>query len=126
MKGEGTPLAYVPREVPVPARTAPRSHITPGWTVYTATAALRTRLGGSHAWRDVFFQLLIAAAKQAGRDRERRALVAERAALKPGAVAAWMNVGAGSLRFRGRAPNSSRWSDRRSNYGDRRHRPWTP
>ena len=49
------------------------------------------RLGGSHAQRDVFMQLLIAAAKQAGRDRELRALVAERAALKPGAVAAWMN-----------------------------------
>ncbi len=49
------------------------------------------RLGGSHAQRDVFMQLLIAAAGQAGRDRERRALLAERAALKPGAVAAWMN-----------------------------------
>ena len=49
------------------------------------------RLGGSHAQRDVFFQLLIAAAKQAGRDRERAALLAERAAQKPGAVAAWMN-----------------------------------
>ena len=49
------------------------------------------RLGGSHAQRDVFMQLLIAAARQAGRDRERHALLAERAALKPGAVAAWMN-----------------------------------
>ena len=49
------------------------------------------RLGGSHAQRDVFMQLLIAAAKQAGRDRELRALVAERAAQKPGAVAAWMH-----------------------------------
>ena len=49
------------------------------------------RLGGSHAQRDVFFQLLIAAAKQAGRDRERAALLAERAAQKPGAVAAWMH-----------------------------------
>ncbi len=48
------------------------------------------RLGGSHAQRDVFMQLLIAAG-QAGRDRERRALLAERAALKPGAVAAWMH-----------------------------------
>ena len=49
------------------------------------------RLGGSHAQRDVFMQLLIAAAKQAGRDPEHRALLAERAALKPGAVAAWMH-----------------------------------
>ena len=49
------------------------------------------RLGGSHAQRDVFMQLLIAAARQAGRDRELRALVAERAAQKPGAVAAWMH-----------------------------------
>ena len=49
------------------------------------------RLGGSHAQRDVFMQLLIAAARQAGRDRERRALLAERAALKPAGVAAWMN-----------------------------------
>ncbi len=49
------------------------------------------RLGGSHAQRDVFMQLLIAAAKQAGRDRECRALVAERAAQKPGAVPAWMH-----------------------------------
>ena len=49
------------------------------------------RLGGSHAQRDVFMQLLIAAAKQAGRDREHRALVAERAAQKPGGVPAWMH-----------------------------------
>ncbi len=49
------------------------------------------RLGGSHAQRDVFMQLLIAAAKQAGRDRELRALVAERAAQKPGGVPAWMH-----------------------------------
>ena len=49
------------------------------------------RLGGSHAQRDVFMQLLIAAARQAGRERELRALVAERAAQKPGSVAAWMN-----------------------------------
>ena len=49
------------------------------------------RLGGSHAQRDVFMQLLVAAGKQAGRERELRALLAERAALKPGAVASWMN-----------------------------------
>jgi len=49
------------------------------------------RLGGSHAQRDVFLQLLIAAAKQAGRDRERRTLLAERAAQNPGAVMAWMH-----------------------------------
>ena len=49
------------------------------------------RLGGSHAQRDVFMQLLIAAARQAGRDREHRALLAERAAQKPGSIAAWMH-----------------------------------
>ena len=49
------------------------------------------RLGGSHAQRDVFMQLLIAAGKEAGREHELRALLAERAALKPGAVASWMN-----------------------------------
>ncbi len=49
------------------------------------------RLGGSHAQRDVFMQLLLAAAKQAGRGRELGAFLAERAALKPGAAAAWMN-----------------------------------
>ncbi len=49
------------------------------------------RLGGSHAQRDVFMQLLIAAGKEAGHERERRVLLAERAALKPGAVAFWMH-----------------------------------
>ena len=48
------------------------------------------RLGGSHAQRDVFHQLLIAAGKRAGRDREVGALIAERSALKPGPHEAWM------------------------------------
>ena len=52
------------------------------------------RLGGSHAQRDVFHQLLIAAARDAGRTRELQALLAERQALKPGPLPAWMRKGA--------------------------------
>ena len=41
------------------------------------------RLGGSHAQRDLFVQMLIDAAIRAGRDTIARALLAERLALRP-------------------------------------------
>ncbi len=44
------------------------------------------RIGGSHAQRDLFFRLLVAAALRAGRFRLARALTAERNARNPGSV----------------------------------------
>jgi tetratricopeptide (TPR) repeat protein len=46
-------------------------------------------LGGSHAQRDVFAQLLIEAAIGAGNFKLARALLAERAALKPSSAGTW-------------------------------------
>ena len=42
-----------------------------------------TKIGGSHAQRDVFHQLLIQAAMKAGRNRLARALLLERTANMP-------------------------------------------
>jgi tetratricopeptide (TPR) repeat protein len=44
------------------------------------------RVGGSHAQRDLFFRLLVAAALRSGRYRLARALTAERNALNPGSA----------------------------------------
>ena len=41
------------------------------------------RIGGSHAQRDIVAQTLIAAAERSGRWRLARALLAERAAIRP-------------------------------------------
>jgi hypothetical protein len=41
------------------------------------------RIGGSHAQRDIVVQTLIAAAERSGRWRLARALLAERAAIRP-------------------------------------------
>ena len=54
------------------------------------------RIGGSHAQRDLFTQLLIAAALKAGRLREARALLAERLGEKPFSAKAWRDY-AGAL-----------------------------
>ncbi len=47
------------------------------------------RIGGSDAQRDLFAQLLIAAALQADRFTEARALLAERLAERPFSAKAW-------------------------------------
>jgi tetratricopeptide (TPR) repeat protein len=47
------------------------------------------RIGGSHAQRDLFFRLLLAAALKAGRFRLARALAAERNARNPSSVWGW-------------------------------------
>ena len=47
------------------------------------------RVGGSHAQRDVFAEMLIEAALRAGRPTLARALLAERTALKPQAPRSW-------------------------------------
>jgi tetratricopeptide (TPR) repeat protein len=47
------------------------------------------RIGGSHAQRDLFIQLLIAAALRAGRVNEARALLAERLDERPFSAKAW-------------------------------------
>jgi len=47
------------------------------------------RIGGSHAQRDLFFRLLLAAALKAGRFRLARALAAERNARNPNSVWCW-------------------------------------
>jgi len=44
------------------------------------------RIGGSHAQRDLFFRLLVAAALRSGRHRLARALTAERNALNPSSI----------------------------------------
>ena len=46
-------------------------------------------IGGSHAQRDVFTQILIEAAIKAERHNEARALLAQRALLKPNSVGSW-------------------------------------
>ena len=56
--------------------------------LYPARGELRL-LGGSHAQRDVFARLLIEAALKAGRHNLARALLAERAALKPDSAWTW-------------------------------------
>lgn len=48
-----------------------------------------SRVGGSHAQRDMFWQMLIAACLRCGRLKEARALLSERTALKPGNVWSW-------------------------------------
>jgi len=53
-------------------------------------------IGGSHAQRDVFQQLLIDAAARAGEWRLARALLAERTALKPTSADAWRRLAAAS------------------------------
>ncbi len=47
------------------------------------------RIGGSHAQRDLFWQMLIAACLRCGRLKEARALLCERTALKPDNVWSW-------------------------------------
>ena len=47
------------------------------------------QMGGSHAQRDLFFRLLLAAALKAGRFRLARALAAERNARNPNSVWCW-------------------------------------
>jgi hypothetical protein len=47
------------------------------------------RIGGSHAQRDVFWQMLIAGALRAGEHAIARALLAERVAAKPRSRQAW-------------------------------------
>lgn len=47
------------------------------------------RIGGSHAQRDLFWQMLIAACLRCGRLKEARALLCERTALKPKNVWSW-------------------------------------
>ncbi len=47
------------------------------------------RIGGSHAQRDLFWQMLIAACLRCGRLKEARALLCERIALKPKNVWSW-------------------------------------
>ncbi|MFN4089434.1 MAG: tetratricopeptide repeat protein [Alphaproteobacteria bacterium] len=49
------------------------------------------RVGGSHAQRDVFQQMLVESALRAGRAPVARALLAERRAAKPFSPAAWKN-----------------------------------
>ena len=49
-----------------------------------------TCVGGSHAQRDLFAQLLIEAAIKAGRFELARALLSERAALRPSSGACWL------------------------------------
>jgi len=51
-------------------------------------------VGGSHAQRDLFAQLLIEAAVKAGRFPLARALLSERAALKPSSGATWIKYAA--------------------------------
>jgi tetratricopeptide (TPR) repeat protein len=51
-------------------------------------------IGGSHAQRDLYHQLLLEAALKAGRFRLARALAAERTALKPGSAWSWKRLGA--------------------------------
>ena len=46
-------------------------------------------IGGSHAQRDLFFRLLLAAALKAGRFKLARALAAERNARNPNSVWGW-------------------------------------
>ena len=70
-------------------------------------------VGGSHAQRDLFAQLLIEAAIKAGRLPLARALLSERAALKPSSGATWIktagvlaqldDAGAAAAKERGRA-----------------------
>ena len=50
-------------------------------------------VGASHAQRDVFTLLLIAAAEKSGRAGLARALLAERVELKPHSVASWLHYG---------------------------------
>jgi hypothetical protein len=52
------------------------------------------RIGGSHAQRDLFFRLLVAAALRAERYRLARALVAERNALNPRSAWGWKRAAA--------------------------------
>jgi predicted Zn-dependent protease len=48
------------------------------------------RIGGSHAQRDLFAQLLVHATLRAGRYKEARALLNERTGLKPASAPNWM------------------------------------
>jgi predicted Zn-dependent protease len=50
-------------------------------------------VGASHAQRDLFAVLLIAAAEKSGRTALARALLAERVELKPHSVASWLHYG---------------------------------
>ena len=50
-------------------------------------------VGASHAQRDLFSLLLIAAAQKSGRSALARALLAERVELKPHSVASWLHYG---------------------------------
>jgi tetratricopeptide (TPR) repeat protein len=50
-------------------------------------------VGASHAQRDLFSLLLIAAAEKSGRPALARALLAERVELKPHSVASWLHYG---------------------------------
>ncbi len=50
-------------------------------------------VGASHAQRDLFALLLIAAAEKSGRTALARALLAERVELKPHSVASWLHYG---------------------------------
>ena len=52
------------------------------------------RVGGSHAQRDLFARLLVAAALRAGRYRLARALTAERNARNPGSIWGWKRAAA--------------------------------
>ena len=52
------------------------------------------RIGGSHAQRDLFFRLLVAAALRSGRYKLARALTAERNARNPGSVWGWKRAAA--------------------------------
>jgi Flp pilus assembly protein TadD len=50
------------------------------------------KIGGSHAQRDVFVQMLIEAALKAGRFTLARALLSERTAWRPNSPVAWTNL----------------------------------
>lgn len=50
------------------------------------------KVGGSHAQRDVFQQMLVEAALKAGRFAEARALLSERTAWRPNNATAWSNL----------------------------------
>jgi hypothetical protein len=50
-------------------------------------------VGASHAQRDLFSLLLIAAVEKSGRPTLARALLAERVELKPHSVASWLHYG---------------------------------
>lgn len=51
-------------------------------------------IGGSHAQRDIFQQVLIDAAQRAGQNKLARALLAERTAAKPNSADAWRRLAA--------------------------------